>query len=145
MTRVLCGCVALFAAACTSTDSGGAVHLTFGDGSGSGDQSVFTTTPAGAAMIQGTFSASGDYEGAYTLATNVPSGSPLAACTIAVAGGSPSASIQLDASTDMAQSITVEVNVSAGYQDQAVCNVTAANNSRPNVGDVVLIQISGAN
>ena len=134
----------VFAAACgSSTTSGGAVNLSFGD-AGATSGGVFTTTPAGATMIHGTFSASGDFEGQYTLATSVPSGSPLASCLISVDGGTPSASVQIDASSSQASTLTVEIELGSGYEGQAVCNVAATNNSKPNVGDTVIIQVGGA-
>jgi len=103
---------------------------------------VFVTTPAGAAMIQGELSVSGDYEGQYTLTATVPSGSPLATCLVAVDGGTPSTSVQVDASTSQTHTVTVEIGVAADYQGQAVCNVAATNNAKPNVGDEVVISVS---
>jgi hypothetical protein len=129
------------ATACSSSSSGGSVNLSFGP-AGATSVGVFVTTPAGAAMIQGQFSASGDYEGQYTLTTSVPSGSPIATCLIAVDGGSPSTSVQVDASTSQSHTLTVEIGVAADYQGQAVCNVAAMNNAKPNVGDEVLISVS---
>jgi hypothetical protein len=144
MRRVLLSSVIVFAAACgSSTTSGGAVSLSFG-AAGATSGGVFTTTPAGAAMIQGTFSASGNFEGQYTLTASVPSGSPIASCLISMDGGTPSASAQIDASSSQPSTLTVEIGLGPGYQDQAVCNVTATNNSKPNVGDTVIIQVGGA-
>jgi|HubBroStandDraft_6_1064221.scaffolds.fasta_scaffold1268196_2 hypothetical protein len=131
------------ATACSSTTSGGGVKLSFGD-AGATAGGVFTTTPAGAAMIQGDFSASGDFEGQYTLATSVPSGSPLATCVISVDEGTPSASVQVNASTSQTHTVTVEIGVAADYQGQAICNVAATNDAKPNVGDEVTIQVGEA-
>jgi hypothetical protein len=142
MRRVLFSSVVVLAAACSSTTSGGAVSLSFGSG-GASAGGVFTTTPAGAAMIEGAFSASGDFEGEYTLAASVPSGSPLASCLVSVDGGTPSTSVQVDAATSQTHTVTVQIAVGGGYQGQAVCNVAATNNAKPNVGDTVIIQVGG--
>jgi hypothetical protein len=133
----------LLATACSSTTTtGGAVSLSFG-AAGASAGGVFTTTPAGAAMIQGEFSASGDYEGEFTLTASVPSGSPLATCLVSVDGGTLGASVQIDATTSQTHTVTVEIGVAAGYQGQAICNVAATNNAKPNVGDTVTIQVGG--
>jgi hypothetical protein len=134
--------VVVLATACSSSTSGGSVSLSLGD-AGASAGGVFTTTPAGAASIQGAFSASGDFEGQYTLTTSVPSGSPLATCLVSVDGGTPSDSVQVDASTSQTHTVTVEIGVAADYQGQAVCNVAATNNAKPNVGDTVIIQVGG--
>jgi hypothetical protein len=133
--------VLLLVTACSSSSSGGAVNLSFG-APGATSVGVFTTTPAAAAMIQGEFYASGDFEGQYTLAASVPSGSPLATCLVSVDGGTPGTSVQVNASTSQTHAVIVEIGVGAGYQGQAVCNVAATNNARPNVGDTVIIQVS---
>jgi hypothetical protein len=133
--------LAATATACSSSSSGGAVNLSFG-AAGATSVGVFTTTPAGAAMIDGQFSASGDYEGQYTLTTSVPSGSPLATCVISVDGGTPSTSVQVDASTSQTHALVVQIGVGPDYQGQAVCNVSALNNAKPNVGDEVIISVS---
>jgi len=104
---------------------------------------TFATTPAGAAMIQGEFSASGDFEGQYTLATSVRSGSPISTCILSVDEGTPGTSVQVDASTSQTHTLTVEIQVGAGYQGQAVCNVAATNNSKPNVGNTATIVVAG--
>jgi hypothetical protein len=132
----------VLATACSSTTNGGGVSLSFGD-AGATAGGVFTTTPAGAARIQGEFSASGDFEGQYTLTASVPSGSPLATCLVSVDEGTPSNSVQVDASTSQTHTVTVEIGVAADYQGQALCNVAAANNAKPNVGDSVTIQVGG--
>jgi hypothetical protein len=141
LRTALLSSVILLATACSSSTSGGSANLSFG-APGATSVGVFVTTPAGAAMIQGTFSASGDYEGQYTLTTSVPSGSPLATCLVAVDGGTPSTSVQVDASTSQTHTVTVEIGVAADYQGQAVCNVAAMNNAKPNVGDEVVISVS---
>jgi hypothetical protein len=133
----------VFAAACSTSTSGGAANLSFGP-PGATSVGVFTTTPAGAAMIQGEFSATGDYEGEYTLTTSIPQGSPLATCLISVDGGTPSASVQVDASTSQTHTLTVEIGVAADYQGQALCNVAAMNDAKTNVGNEVIIQVSEA-
>jgi hypothetical protein len=138
----LASLLALAAACSSSTASGGSVSLTFG-AAGATAGGVFTTTPAGAAMIQGELAVTGDYEGAYTLTASVPSGSPLATCLVSVDGAAPSASVQVDASTGQAHAVTVEIGVGAEYQGQAVCNVAATNNAKPNVGDEVIIEVGG--
>jgi hypothetical protein len=132
------------ATACSSTTSGGGVKLSFGDAGATAGGGVFTTTPAGAAMIQGDFSASGDFEGQYTLAASVPSGSPLATCVISVDEGTPSASVQVNASTSQTHTVTVEIGLAADYQGQGICNVGATNNAKPDVGDAVTIQVAEA-
>jgi hypothetical protein len=104
---------------------------------------TFATTPAGAAMIQGEFSASGDFEGQYTLATSVRSGSPISTCILSVDEGTPGTSVQVDASTSQTHTLTVEIQVGAGYQGQAVCNVAATNDSKPNVGNTATIVVAG--
>jgi len=134
--------VVVLATACSSTTSGGGVSLSFGD-AGASAGGVFTTTPAGAASIRGAFSASGNFEGEYTLTTSVPSGSPLATCVISVDGGPAGESVQVDASTSQTHIVTVEIGVAADYQGQAVCNVAASNDAKANVGDTVIIQVSG--
>jgi hypothetical protein len=142
MRLLLLASVTLLATACSSTTTnGGGVQLSFG-GAGATEVGVFTTTPAGGAMIQGAFSASGDYEGEYTLTTSIPSGSPLATCLVSVDGGTPSTSVQVDASSSQAHTVSVQIGVSSAYQGQGVCNVAATNNAKPNVGDTVLIQVS---
>jgi hypothetical protein len=124
----------------TTSGSGGAVNLAF---VGATQGGVYTTTPAGAAMIKGDFSASGDYEGEYTLTASVPSGSPLATCLVSVDGGTPSASVQVDASTSQTHTLIVEIGVGPDYEGQAICNVGATNNAKPNVGNTVIIQVGG--
>jgi hypothetical protein len=142
MRTVLLSSVLLLATACSSSStSSGSVSLSFG-APGATSVGVFVTTPAGAAMIQGELSVSGDYEGQYTLTATVPSGSPLATCLVAVDGGTPSTSVQVDASTSQTHTVTVEIGVAADYQGQAVCNVAATNNAKPNVGDEVVISVS---
>ncbi|HEY1546687.1 MAG TPA: hypothetical protein VGG28_02650 [Kofleriaceae bacterium] len=128
-------------AACTSSDDGGAVALSFGSGDDTGS---FDTSPADAGMIAGTFSASADAEGVYTLTTSIPSGSPIATCLVAVDGGVASTSVQIDASTSAVHALTAQIGVGAGYQGQGVCNVTALNTVRPNEGNEVIIVVSGA-
>jgi hypothetical protein len=141
--RIVClSSFIVLATACSTTTSGGGVSLSFG-AAGATAGGVFTTTPASAAMIQGEFSASGDFEGQYTLTASVPSGSPLATCLVSADDGTPSTSVQVDASTSQTHTLTVEIGVSADYHGQAVCNVAAANNSKPNVGDTVIIQVGG--
>jgi hypothetical protein len=142
MRTVLLSSFLVLATACSSSTSGGRVSLSFGDAGASA--AVFTTTPAGAAMIPGEFSASGDFEGQYTLATSVPSGSPLASCLVSVDEGTPGTSVQVDASSSQAHSVTVEIALGTGYQGQGVCNVAATNNAKPNVGDTVIIQVGAA-
>jgi hypothetical protein len=141
MRRALLSPVLLLAAACSSSSSGGSANLSFGP-PGATSVGVFVTTPAGAAMIQGEFSATGDYEGQYTLTTSVPSGSPIATCLVSVDGGTPSTSVQVDASTSQTHTLIVQIGVAADYQGQAVCNVAATNNARPNVGNEVVISVS---
>jgi hypothetical protein len=143
MRTVLLSSLIVLATACSSSKTGGGVSLSFGD-AGAAAAGVFTTTPAGAGMIQGEFSASGDFEGQYTLATSVPSGSPLASCLVSVDEGTPSTSVQVNASTSQTHSVTVEIGLGADYQGQGVCNVAATNNAKPSVGDTVIIQVGGA-
>jgi hypothetical protein len=127
--------------ACTSSNEGGAVALSFGSGD---DTGTFDTSPADAGMIAGTFSATGDAEGQYTLTTSVPSGSPIATCLVAVDGGAASTSVHIDASTSAVHALTAEIGVGAGYQGQGVCNVTALNTALPNEGNEVIIVVSGS-
>ena len=144
-TACLVPSLALVSACSSSSGStGGAVNLTFGD-AGATQVGTFVTTPEGAAMIEGSFSASGDYEGQYTLSTSVPMGSPLATCLVSVDEGAPSTSVQVDASTSQTHTVTVEIGVGPGYQGQALCNVAASNNARPNIGNEVTISVSEAN
>ncbi len=135
----------LLTAACSSSNGGGSgsVNLSFGDAGATG-VGVFTTTPTGAAMIEGEFSASGDFEGQYTLSASVPVGSALATCLVSVDDGAPGTSVEVDASTSQVHALTVEIGVGAAYQGQAICNVAATNNARPNIGNEVTIEVSGA-
>jgi hypothetical protein len=129
------------ATGCSSSSSGGSVNLSFGS-AGASAGGVFTATPASAAAIQGQFSASGDYEGQYTLTTTIPSGSPLATCLLSVDGGTPATSVQVDASTSQTHALVVAIGLGPAYAGQGVCNVQATNNAKTNVGDIVIIQVS---
>jgi hypothetical protein len=119
---VLLSSIVALAAACGSSTTGGAVSLSFGD-AGATSGGVFTTTPAGAAMIQGTFSATGNFEGQYTLATSVPSGSPIASCLVSVDGGTSSTSVQINASSSQAHTLTVEIGVGPDYRNPSASGV----------------------
>jgi hypothetical protein len=135
--------VTLLATACSSSSTTlGAVHLTFGDSAS--ELETFTTTPAGAAMIVGSFSVVGDYAGQYTLTTSVPTSSPIASCLVSVDGGTPSTSVPIDGSTSQTHTVTVAIEVGLGYDGQAVCNVSALNDARKNIGESVTIVVTTA-
>jgi hypothetical protein len=141
-TGLLASILVLATACGSATTHEGGVSLAFGDAGATAE--TFATTPAGAAMIQGEFSASGNFEGQYTLATSVRSGSPISTCILSVDEGTPGTSVQVDASTSQTHTLTVETQVGAGYQGQAVCNVAATNNAKPNVGNTATIVVAGA-
>ncbi len=128
----------LTASACSSSSSGGGCSVTLGN---SGPNPLaYTTTPAGAAKITGTFSAYGDGEGQYTLSTSVPAGSPLSSCLVSVDGGTLGTSVQVDASTSATHSLTIEIAVGAGYQGNAVCDFSALLNK--NTGYETAIEVA---
>ena len=119
----------------------GAVTLTLGPAAAS---DVYDTTPAGAGSITGSFSASGDYEGSYTLTTSIPMGSPLASCTLSVNGGSPSTSVRVTDSTGDSYKLEVQIGVGAAYAGQGICDVNASNDAKPGIGSSVTISVSGS-
>jgi len=124
-----------------SDSSGGAVHLTFGPAA---ESLEFDTTPAAAGMITGSFSATGDYEGSYTLTTSIPMGSPLASCYVSVNGGTPSTSVSVVDSSGESYTLEVQIAVGGAYAGQGVCNVSASNDAKPGIGNSVAIAVSGS-
>jgi hypothetical protein len=142
--------IAAFATGCSTAGSAGSeggVDLSFGD---AGPFAATYTPPAGAA-ITGEFSTTGNFEGQYTLSTQVPMGSPLASCVLSIDGAAPTivssgtgpitSSASVDDSTGQVHTLSVQVGPSSAFQGQAVCTVKAANVAKPNVGDSIDIVI----